>query len=213
MRLRVALAVALLCVLGVFALEMSGSAPRLASTNHVDAREFVATIPPHGTLCQPGVLLPPEAASVQTLIATYHRPVPTLAISFVARGRTVTSGRLSAGAKQGYVTVPLHYPHGPTLAGTLCIRMDNGHRIVVGGEPFAVSPSTERVDGQPQAGSIAISFMRPGSESWWQLLPTLIGRFTYGKSAFFGDWTLPLAALLLLLVWIATIRLLAGEAA
>jgi hypothetical protein len=39
----------------------------------------------------------------------------------------------------------------------------------------------------------------------------LTRRFGLGKASFFGDWTLPVAALLLLGVWVATVRLLARE--
>ena len=54
-------------------------------------------------------------------------------------------------------------------------------------------------------------YLRPGSESWWQLLGVLDERFGFGKATFFGDWTLPVAALLLLGVWVATVRLLIRE--
>ncbi len=54
-------------------------------------------------------------------------------------------------------------------------------------------------------------YLRPGRESWWQLLGTLDQRFGLGKASFFGDWTLPVMALLLLGIWIAAARLLAKE--
>jgi hypothetical protein len=65
------------------------------------------------------------------------------------------------------------------------------------------------VDGKPQPGRIDVVYLRPGRESWWQLLPTLDQRFGLGKASFFGGWTLPALALALLCVWIAAARLLA----
>jgi hypothetical protein len=53
--------------------------------------------------------------------------------------------------------------------------------------------------------------MRDARESWWQMLGLLARRFGFGKAPFFGTWTLPLVAVLLLFVWIATVRLLARE--
>ena len=38
-------------------------------------------------------------------------------------------------------------------------------------------------------------------------------RFGLGKASFFGDWTLPAVALLLLGVWVGTVRLLLRELA
>jgi hypothetical protein len=58
---------------------------------------------------------------------------------------------------------------------------------------------------------MAVVYLRPGRESWWQLLPTLSRRMGFGKALFFGTWTLPVAALLLLGLWIAVGRLLLRE--
>jgi hypothetical protein len=54
-------------------------------------------------------------------------------------------------------------------------------------------------------------YFRQGGETWWQLLPTLTRRFGLGKASLFGDWTLPAVALLLLVVWIGTARLVVRE--
>ena len=54
-------------------------------------------------------------------------------------------------------------------------------------------------------------YLRAGEESWWQLIPTLSERFGLGKAPLYGAWSLLLAALLLLGVWIAVFRLLARE--
>jgi hypothetical protein len=67
------------------------------------------------------------------------------------------------------------------------------------------------VDGSQQPGRISLLYLRAGSETWWQLLPTLARRFGLGKASFFGAWTLPLAALLLLGVWVSAVRLLLRE--
>jgi hypothetical protein len=74
-----------------------------------------------------------------------------------------------------------------------------------------VSSTTEVVDGRQQPARISLVYLRARSESWWQLLPTLTRRFGLGKASFFGAWTLPLAALLLLGVWVSAFRLLLRE--
>jgi hypothetical protein len=73
------------------------------------------------------------------------------------------------------------------------------------------APGTESVNGRRVAGAISLVYLRHGSESWWELLPTLTTRFGLGKASVFGDWTLPVLALLLLGVWVVTLRLLVRE--
>lgn len=213
MRMRVALAVALLCVVVVFAIEMSGSAPRLSGTDHIDPRSFVVILPPKSSVCQPIASLPGDTGSVKLLVGTYGRPLPAISAKFVGpRGAEVTGGQLPAGGRQGYVSIPLRHPHGPSVSGTLCFHFDSEHNVAVAGEPLAASATSASVNGQPQPAGLAFYYLRPGSESWWELLPLLTQRFGFGKAAFFGEWTLPAAALLLLGIWTATIRLLCKEA-
>lgn len=211
MRLRLAVAAAVLCIVGLFAFEMSGRAPRLASTNHVDFLGFVATVPPHGTICQPGTTLPEEAASARVFVGTYGHPAPGVQMTFREGSHVVTSGSLHAGAPQGYLAIPFAYPHGATRVGTLCLRFEGPNQVALGGASASAGASSERVDGQAAPGVVALAFMRLGSESWWQLLPTLDRRLGFGKASVFGSWTLPVAASLLLIVWMASIRLLLRE--
>lgn len=159
------------------------------------------------------MILPGDAQRVEVLVGTYGYPVPQLTASFSGSGgRALARGRLAAGGREGYVQVPLSYPHGATAAGTLCVRVGPAARsIVLGGDVFTPGPSSEQVDGRPQGGRIDVMYLRPGRESWWQLLGALDQRFGLGKASFFGAWTLPAMALLLLGVWIAAVRLLARE--
>jgi hypothetical protein len=212
MRVRVVLGLALLLAAGVFVLDMSGRAPRIAGTDHLNQVAFVATVPGGQKLCQPQMILPKDAARVQVLIGTYGAPVPSLAVSFVdPNGGVLTGGQLVAGAPQGEVAVPVDYPHGPTAVGTLCVRVGGPRKVALAGDIFAPGPASEQVAGMPQAGRIAVTYLRPGRESWWQLLPTLGHRIGFGKASFFGDWTLPVAAILLFGLWVTVARLLARE--
>jgi hypothetical protein len=213
MRLRIALAAALLCVAGLLVLEMSQSAPRLAGTNHVNVSAFVAAVPANGTVCQPGTFLPSDAAQVQMLISTYGHTAPAIHATFEEAGREMAAGSLRGGGPQGYVMVPLSRLHRGNTGGTLCIRLHGRYAVAIGGAPAVAGTGSEQVNGKAQAGVLTLAFYRPDSESWWQLLPTLAQRLGLGKAAFFGAWMLPLATLLLLLIWIAAIRLLIKEGA
>ncbi|HXA53601.1 MAG TPA: hypothetical protein VNV37_01885 [Solirubrobacteraceae bacterium] len=208
---RLALGVALLAAAGALALDMSGRAPRIAGTDHVSAAIFSVALPDGGTLCQPYMTLPSDAQRIEALIGTYGAPVPAISADFVgAGGRTLAAGALARGAREGYVQVPLGRPRSSSAEGKLCLHVHARTKVVFGGEPSG-GTAAALVDGQPQPGRIDVVYLRPGRESWWQLLGALDQRFGLGKAPFFGDWTLPFAALALLGVWIAAVRLLARE--
>ena len=212
MRVRVAIGLAVLAAATGLVIDMSGSAPRGAGDDHVPRPLFADTVPGGGVLCQGSMVLPDDAASMNVLIGAFGHPVPRIAIDFKnLSGKTVATGVLRAGAAESPlgVTLPLHYPHGPSTAGTLCLHVGGRTTIVFGGD----SPFTNgaQVNGRPQAGRVSVRYFRPGSESWWQLLGVLDLRFGLGKSAIFGDWTLPVVALVMLALWTAVVRFLVRE--
>jgi hypothetical protein len=211
-RLRLVLGVAVALVLGALALNMSRSAPRGAGSDHISTPAFVAVVPAGGTLCQPVVQLPVEAARVQLLIGTYGHPLPGLQLRFLdSAGGLVARGALSPGsAPEGQVTVPVEHVR-RTESSSFCLHVGGHHQVALGGEPWPTTPAAESVDGHLVGGRVGLIYVRAGSESWWQVLPTIARRFGYGKSSLFGTWTLPVMFLLLLAVWAGTIRLLARE--
>lgn len=213
MRVRVVLGITLALAAGVLVLDMSGRAPRIAGTDHTNPPGFVAAIPSNGLVCQPSMQLPSDTENVEVLIGTYGHPVPWLTASFEGPGnRIIATGQLAGGLHEGYVRIPLRHTHGSPVEGTLCIHVGTtAHAVVLAGDQFVPGPLSEQVNGRPQAGRIDVVYLRPGRESWWQLLGALDERFGLGKVPFFGNWTLPIVALLLLGVWIAAVRLLVRE--
>jgi hypothetical protein len=205
------LGAALLVVAGTLALDMSGRAPRTAGSDHTATPVFSATVPAGGRLCQGHVSLPDDAARVQFLLGTYGHPVPDLKLSFIdAGGNPVAEAHLPAGAREGLLTIPIdRVRRAPATAA--CLRVGGMYNVVLGGESGPVNPGSAVVDGHPQPGRIGLFYFRSGSESWWQLLPELGRRFGIGKASFFGDWTLLLATLALLAVWVGAVRLLVRE--
>jgi hypothetical protein len=206
------LGVSVLLVVGTLALEMSGRAPRIAATDHTNPIGFVAGMQHGQELCQPAMELPSDAQRVEVLIGTYGPPVPAVLARFVGpKGSVVASGRLAAGARQGYIRIPLSYPHGPNVSGALCLRMGSSAKVALAGDQFPAGPESEQIAGKSQPGRIDVVYLRPGRESWWQLLSALTQRFGLGKASFFGGWTFPAMVLLLVGVWVAVVRLLVRE--
>lgn len=173
---------------------------------------FSASLPAAGSVCQAVDSLPRDAARAQLTIGTYGKPVPALTLRFLdPGGRVSAEGSLAAGAHEGLVSIPLRDLSDPEAATEACLAVGHTGPIVLGGEGVPVSAFSERVDGKPVAGRITLLYFRKGSESWWQLLPALDERFGLAKASFFGPWLLVAAALALLGVWAATIRLLARQ--
>lgn len=211
MRVRVVLAVALLTALGAVALDMSGSAPRTAGSNHISTPVLAATVPAYGEMCEPVVSPPSDAARVQLLLASFGAPVPALQLRYMdASGGVIAQGRRAAGGAEGFVTLPLRKTRARGVATRVCLGVGST-KIALGGEGGPASANSEMVNGVPQGGLVSLLYLRSGSESWWQLLPTLTHRFGLGKAPLFGDWTLPVFALALAGVWFGAARLLLRE--
>jgi hypothetical protein len=206
-RVRLTLCVALvLVVAGAFAV-LSQRADRMAGSNGIGEIGFPVVVGPGKTVCQ-HTTLSDDTRNVVMLVGTYGRPVPRLSLTFRAPdGRQLASGAVPAGKTEGHVTVPLsRTADGSTFDALACVRNGGTHRIALGGD-IEPQQSAATVNGRPTSGGFALRYLRPGDESWWQLIPTISTRFGLGKAPIFGDWTLPIAALVLLAVWIAAIRL------
>lgn len=203
---RLVVVLGLLAITAVFVLEMSGSGTRQADSDHVSLPAFAATVPGGGTACQPVSGVPNDIGSVKLLIGTYGRPVPPLRIAFVsAQGQALAAGTIG-GVPEGSVIIPMRRLGDLSGVAEVCLHVGGTHAVVLGGEQGP--GGSELVNGKHQPGSISLTYLRPGSETWWHLLPTLDTRFGLGKASFFGGWTLPVMAVLLLGTWIASIRLL-----
>jgi hypothetical protein len=214
--LRIALGLAILATAIGLVIDMSRSAPRLAGDNDVvwpAANPAVATASGGQVLCMKDTVLPDDAARLVTPIhdsVDQSLPLPRIAVDFVdAAGKRIATGVLKAGAAESAaVSVPLHYPHGASAFGTLCLHI-GGHRTLL--FDGASGAGVTLVDSVQQPGSPAILYYRPGRESWWQLLGVLDFRFGLGKSAIFGDWTLPAVVLAALALWFGVARVLVRE--
>jgi hypothetical protein len=148
------------------------------------------------------------------VIGTYGAPAPRLSLDFLAAdGSTVSAyGTLAAGAREGSLSIPLAHVRGAPESRSFCLHIGpQPGRYVFGGWGVAVGPTAAQVDGSATGGAMSVIYYRAGRESWWSLLGAVDQRFAWGKSAPLGRVTLPLCALLLLGVWVATLRLLLRE--
>ena len=207
---RFALGCGLLLIVAVFILEMSGSAPRMAGSDRVTDPVFAASVPGGGVLCQPVEAPPSDASRVELLVGTYGHPLPPSAARFLsATGADVADGDAPGWRRPRRRQAPPHPPRAAVAIARACLRVGGTFDVAIGGE---IGPgANETINGKPAPGVIRLVYLRAGSESWWQLLPTLARRFGLGKSTLFGTWTLPALVVVFVALWTATIRLLWRE--
>lgn len=208
---RAVIVAGVLLIIGTLALDMSGSAPRLAGSNGIRVEVFSTVAPGGATVCEVVGALPRGTGGAKLLIGTYNRPLPLVRIRFLdASGSAVALGDVRGG-RQGYVSIPLRRRGAFSAAKRACVRIGGHFGIALGGIRAASKPVDEVIDGSPAPGLFSIYYLRADSQTWWQFLPLLDLRFGLGKAPFFSRWALPVVAGLALLVCAGAIALLWRE--
>ncbi len=213
MRVRLVLAAGLV-LLAVAVVLTLARRTQLSAGNHVVPAGFAATLPPGGELCQPNPDLAPDAAAAQVVVATRGRPVPRVDLRFLdPTGRIVAAGSRPAGGPEGPVSIPLGPARDAAAAARLCLRITGSSTVLLAGVGSPPDPSDEVVNGVLQPGRISVVYLSGGGpKRWWSQTSAIDRRFGLGKAGFFGTWTLPVCAVLLLAGWGAALRLVVREA-
>jgi Predicted membrane protein (DUF2142) len=193
----VVVAIGLVAILSGVIVDASGTAPRLAGSNLLSNAQYIATVPPHGRLCQPREFLPADTGALQLRMSAFSHPGPPVRAEVSLNGRQITAGSVRAGWSEGDVPIPVARVTRAVAGVTVCLWNEGAAKIAIGGAPVPPSVAAQ-VATRPQEGLARIEYIRPGRESWWQLFPTIVHRFSLGKSHWLGGWTLLLAAGLLL---------------
>jgi hypothetical protein len=188
-----------------FGRTMNHTGERLAGGNSVKLQQPVVQVSAGGLLCQ-GILAPRDAASVLLFVAPTAPTGPPLTMSLAARdGPRLAGGQMAGGwtggvARFSFPRLRASYPD-----ATLCVRNRGSDPVAFAGLPSTTSAT---IDGALQNGTITVQFFRPGTSSWWSLLPTIAHRAGVIKGSLAGGWTFWLAAALLLLAGGGSIALM-----
>jgi hypothetical protein len=175
---------------------LSQSAPRPAGSNQVAQLEEVAKLRGAARRCQDGEVVPGDTAALRLLVGTYGRPAPGVHVSVRGpRGQLLTSGTRAPGGPEGNVEIPVGRVDETSGGNRVCVTVSGPGRTVLYGS----------------AGRLHLEWMRPGSESWFSLIPTIAHRFGLAKANVFGSLLLAPAALILLAAWAAAARLVVRE--
>ncbi len=183
-------------LLVTLAVVLAQSAPRSSGSNLVPELGEAAKLRGPDRRCQEGETVPADTGAVRLLIGTYGRPAPALRL-VVQRpgGRIVTRGGAPAGGPEGRVDIPVREVEQAEPGVRVCLLVGSGGRFVLYGA----------------AGRVHYEWLRPGSESWLELLPTIAHRFALGRWNPLGPLLLPALALLLAAAWFSAARLVLRE--
>jgi hypothetical protein len=171
---------------------------RRSGTDLTPNGAFVAALGAGQQTCQNQELLPADTSAVRMTIGSYGRPGPPVKVAFTGpRGQTLSAGTLPAGWREGVVQIPVSHVSKATDGVQVCLR-DGGH------EPIAIAGAVPDPGYQMQVGSKTVEgrlrydYMRPGRESWLELIPTIVHRSTLAKSGLVRHWAWVGALLLML---------------
>lgn len=194
---------------------LSHRATRLAGTDDVGTQATLTTHAAGGggrlRTCQPGELLPGDAAAVRiSLERVANAATPAVRVAFEARGRTVASGALAAGWSGTSPRVPLRRSApARDVRGRLCVEVAPGGGFALKGaaqQPEAPQPPAAGLPGRFRA-----DYVRAGRASWWSLAPLVVARMGRGHAPG-GAWAVALVAVLTLAALAIAARLLASVA-
>jgi hypothetical protein len=193
---------------------LAQAGPRRSGSDLTLNGSFVVILNGGQQACQDQELLPADTSALQMTIGTYGAPGSPLRVSVTGRrGEALTSGGLAAGWRQGVVRIPVAHVSRATGSARVCLRNDGSSRLALAGN-YPVPGYTMQVAGSTsQERRLRVDYLRPGRESWFELLPTLIYRFSLGKAGFVRHWAwIAVLALMLAAVALAVRTILAAGA-
>jgi hypothetical protein len=102
-------------------------------------------------------------------------------------GRVLSSGGVPAGRQPGLVRIPIRYVSHASQHVRACLRNVGPASIgIVGAYPDP--PNQMLVAGAIAPGRLRYDYYRRGRESWIQLLPTIVHRWTLAKAGIVRHW-------------------------
>lgn len=190
------LAIGLIAIVGAGVAVLARSEPRRSGTNLISDSGFAIPLRPGQQLCEPGELLPGDTGGLRLTADSGADAGPRLSVHIFSPQGLVSDGELAPGWRSGAVLIPIRRVARTLPSAIVCLRNAGPHLVSFGGSAPA-SGFVIELAGKPFSGRLRIEYMRPGSESWLSLLPTLAHRFSLAKSDIARHWA-----------WIAVIVLM-----
>lgn len=206
------MAVGLVAIAAILVVVLSQKAQRRSGTDLTPSDTIAATVPGGRQACQDEELLPADTAAVQATVTAFGQPLPALQIVFKGPGgRVLSSGGLPAGRPPGLVRIPIRYVAHASQGVRACLRNLGPASIGITGA-YPDPPHQMLVGGAVAAGRLRYDYYRRGRESWMQLLPTIVYRWTLAKAGIVRHWAwVAIPLLMLLAVGLAALTLIREE--
>jgi hypothetical protein len=208
MRVRVAIALGLVVVIGVLVVVLSKSEQRLASSNaQVTISGVDLPIRPGKTACQLESVAA-ETTALRVFVGTKGELTGPLDVSIRSGGREIAKGSFGFVAGNRPFVAKLSRPIvQETLPARVCLRNRGDFEIRLAGDRTAIqggaNPYGVILDDEPR-----VDYLRSGSESWWSIAGVVAERFGRSKTSFFGPWTMWAVFGLVVGTWVVGIALL-----
>ncbi|HEX5147198.1 MAG TPA: DUF2142 domain-containing protein, partial [Conexibacter sp.] len=174
------------------------TAARRSGTDGVWVRGH-ASVRAGGTACQRRELLPARTAAVRIAGTT---PAPALVV-LRRNGLVLDRAVARPDARDQVLTAPIAPARRELADVEVCVRPRAAALLFGGPTPPRVGRLT--IDGEAMQGSMAVSWLLPGRDSWWAFAPTLAARLDRGR----GPWTAGRASGLLAMLLAASLALTA----
>jgi len=188
------------------------SAPRRSGTNLTTNTGFVVPLGGGQQLCEPGELIPAGTGALRVAAAVARGSAPALEGTLQNEaGAVIAAGRLHGRWRApGVIDIPVRPATRETAGGTVCVRNLGAPPVSFGGSTpdgsFVIT-----IAGHPFDGRLRIEYMRPGSETWLALAPTLAHRFSLAKGDLVRHWAIYATLLLIALAIALAARTLIRE--
>ncbi len=180
------LAVGLAALLVTSLVILADHASRRSGTDLTTDTGYAISLGPGQQLCQPGELLPADTAALRIDADPRGAAGPPLQARLGGPSGALSEGRLAPGWSRGLVRIPLARLARES-SGEVCLRNVGAQTIAFGGE-LPAQGFQITVAGQTFPGRLRIEYLRPGRESWLALTPTIVHRFSLGKSDLVRHW-------------------------
>jgi hypothetical protein len=209
MRVRLAIGLGLLLVLGSLVLVLSKSEQRLAGTNaQVKVSGNDVPIRRGERRCQPESV-PAPAAYLRVFVGVPAGSTGPLEVTIRQRHRTVSRGSFG----RVYDALPATAELSPPISNEIvpaevCFRNTGRRTVRLAGDRTALKFSSANPYGLTFNDEPRIDYVRPGKESGWALAGTVADRFGRSKTSFFGSWTMWVVFALVGGTWVAATVLL-----
>jgi hypothetical protein len=174
-----------------------------AGTNSVAPRFLALSVGAHQQLCVKGLELPGSAGAVRLRLQPQGGAV-RLTLRVSAGGSEQVSHAVAPGGLIEDVDFPIRATH-RELPVRLCL--DTPSTLSMAGQPAGTDPNT-LVDGKPVNAKVSLWFLHSSKQSVATALSDAPSRASLFRAGFVGPWAYVLLPFVLVLLWLAGLRLL-----